>query len=710
MNEPPGSRGPVAGFSIAMASFSALQLLLLIAFVALKERPMKMKVITPFNASLSGMYLSLMGVFLCIYFGLSFNESIYTPIGRIFFSVVVEISYFSYCWVRCIVFADKVFPKVVPFLKILIYLLPVLLFVNPLFTIASTLSPEPVLSICGTISKALGLLNSVLIFLCDIIAITSCRKYREQCSPKSTVDRMLLIFVRFGIPSILMSILAFPCFLLFVTLRQERWYFLLTVCFSAVGVIMGAMKVAMFNETVRPLAAVRKDNSDSQEDWFKISIFRSKSLSPIMGLDIIIIGGGMAGMLLALAMKRAGHAPTVYERTEFAEAAPGEARMPLFGKLGGGISIVINGARVLQQYGLWEEVQNSGGPQYNSQFCRIDGSQIIVVKPPTQREEVVFLARSSLHNILTIAAMKAGVRIVVGKQLVQFEQKPDENGKTKVFCRFRDGSGASGDVMIGADGIHSVTRSLLFDPVETDDAPIFTGSQGQLGVAQLPDDHPILKQIKYGLSVFTDNKNQNAVELMFISPNCVSFRISDFSKTNTEIEDYAPSTDIPRDIEKLSKLVKGWGVPDFVPEIIKHTIRVSPVSVYDRKSLKTWTKGHVTLIGDAAHGMPPHMGQGTNQAFEDVATLAEAFTRFPDDPQFCFMLYENLRIKRATLFQENSRAIGNAQYTKSTVGRVVGEIAMKVVNFGMANLGWRMNIDWDWNAEMEKELKRLGRV
>ncbi|KAI8610030.1 hypothetical protein BC830DRAFT_1261458 [Chytriomyces sp. MP71] len=362
--------------------------------------------------------------------------------------------------------------------------------------------------------------------------------------------------------------------------------------------------------------------------------------------------------------------------------------------------ITINGLQVFKKFGLYDEVMRNGQTvNVNSTMCRIDGKQIANFKIP--EGDFCCIMRAALHRILNEASARAGVKFICGKRLVQIVQ---ESGKLGVTATFADGSAATGDILIGADGIRSVTRQLTCDP---NGKPIYTGIRGVLGVTKLAEGDPWLS--KASISFFMDTSKQVSVNVMAVGNNLVSWNVGDHKEEEEEVEDWVPLVNFPQEAQRLATMTSSWGLPPDVVEIIAKASRIQNVTIYDRASIKSWTTGNITLVGDAAHGMPPHLGQGTSMALEDVGVLSELLSRFPDDPHFCFIVYEKIRIARTTKMAEMTRQQGGAQYTKTKMQQLIGEVGIKVFAFLANRLGFKVYA-YNYMDEIEKALKDTPRL
>ncbi|KAJ3261425.1 hypothetical protein HDU77_000864 [Chytriomyces hyalinus] len=419
-----------------------------------------------------------------------------------------------------------------------------------------------------------------------------------------------------------------------------------------------------------------------------------------MGLDIIIVGGGMAGSTLALGLAQAGHRATIYEREEV-RMSEGLVAVPEFGDVGGGIMITANGLQVFKTFGVLDAIRRQGqSANRNSYMNRIDGTPITCFKMAAD-DEYVCIMRSALHKILNEAASALGVRFVCGKRLESFTQTTaSETQNASVTVQFADGTSVTGDLLIAADGIRSKTRELLFPGAN--DKPIYTGLRGFLGITRLEDGDPWLT--KSSISFYMDTSNRTSVNMMSVGNNLISWNVADHQEEPAEVDSWVPYADFPREAERLAALLESWNAPKDISKIIGNAHRISPITVYDRKSIESWTVGRVTLIGDAAHGMPPHLGQGTSMALEDVGVLVDLLGRFPDDPDRCLRVYEKIRIPRTTKIAEQTRQMGASQYTKSNMQRFVGELGLKFFGWLVSTFDFRVYA-YDYAAEVEKQLK-----
>ncbi|KAJ3228567.1 hypothetical protein HDU81_006109 [Chytriomyces hyalinus] len=366
-----------------------------------------------------------------------------------------------------------------------------------------------------------------------------------------------------------------------------------------------------------------------------------------------------------------------------------------------GIMITANGLQVFKNFGVLDAVRRQGQcANRNVHMNRIDGTPITTFKV-AEDDEYVCIMRPALHKILNEAASALGVRFVCGKRLESFTQTArSETEKASVTVQFADGTTATGDLFIAADGIRSKTRELLFPG--SNDKPIYTGTRGFLGLTRLEDGDPWLT--KSAISFYMNATHRTSVNIMSVGNNLISWNVADHQEEPVEVDSWVPYADFPREAKRLADLLESWNAPKDVAKIIGNAYRISPITIYDRKSIESWTVGRVTLIGDAAHGMPPHLGQGTSMALEDVGVLVELLRRFPAEPDRCLRTYETIRIPRTTKIAEQTRQMGASQYTKSNIQRFVGELGLKFFGWVVSTFDFRV-YEYDYIGEVEKQLK-----
>jgi salicylate hydroxylase len=212
---------------------------------------------------------------------------------------------------------------------------------------------------------------------------------------------------------------------------------------------------------------------------------------------------------------------------------------------------------------------------------------------------------------------------------------------------FADGTAATADVVIGADGIHSVLQGFVVEPAE----PVFSGVVAYRGLVPRLDEYPAdAMQMWVGESKHFLVFPVRAGQLL----NYVGFVPSDTSVRE--------SWSAPGDPTALAAHFAGWdpAIGEVIAAISEPGGSGFQWAMYDRAPLPRWSSGRLTLLGDAAHPMLPHLGQGVNQALEDavaLATLLGACASSADVPQ-ALAAYEGLRRDRTARVQLGSRRNG----------------------------------------------------
>ncbi|HVT68278.1 MAG TPA: FAD-dependent monooxygenase [Trebonia sp.] len=351
---------------------------------------------------------------------------------------------------------------------------------------------------------------------------------------------------------------------------------------------------------------------------------------------VAVIGGGIGGLTAAGALLRAGAEVSVYE-------AAGELK-----EIGAGVALHANAMRVLRFIGVEDGVRKiAGKTDYAVTRDGITGRIISRTSRATQAElhgiEPATAHRADLLDVLA-AALPEGIA-ALGKRCVSVE-----SGASSAVARFADGTEAEADVIIGADGIHSAVRTSLFGP----DAPRFTGKICYRSVI------PTAAVRAGALSdVAADNGQwlgpHGTIVLYPLRGEELINVVCHYDDDSYRHESWV--TECPRD-EVLERYA-GWHAS--LLRLFEAGDTWYKWALYDRDPIPRWTKGRVTLLGDAAHPMLPYLGQGACQALEDGAVLANALAASPSDPVAALAAYERVRRPRASsvVLTARSRGVSN---------------------------------------------------
>jgi salicylate hydroxylase len=344
--------------------------------------------------------------------------------------------------------------------------------------------------------------------------------------------------------------------------------------------------------------------------------------------DVIVIGGGIGGLFAANALVAHGLRVSVYEQA------------PSLGEIGAGVFLTPNSVRQLQRVGLGPAVEQRGarvGP--GSHYFRHDGAPIapVQVTDSTGWNATFGMHRADLVEILA-AALPPGV-VYTGHRATGFEQH-----STIAKVSFANGASAEGNVVIAADGIHSELRHHVAPPSH----PVFHGSVAYRGVvpharlAHWPTDR---WQMWLGKGKHFLSFPLRAGELI----NYVGFVPAD--------QEMKESWSAPGDPDMLRREFAGWDPR--IESLLQEVQTTFRWALYDREPLPGWTRGRLTLLGDAAHPMLPHLGQGANQSIEDGMALATILARATlETAPAALLAYERLRRERVATVQRGARENG----------------------------------------------------
>ncbi len=372
----------------------------------------------------------------------------------------------------------------------------------------------------------------------------------------------------------------------------------------------------------------------------------------LAGLSVAVLGGGVGGLAAALAFAKRGASVRVFEQAA-------ELR-----EVGAGLQITPNGAAVLRSLGLaaiadHRAIQAAAVVPMDAlsgrAVTRFDLGQL-------EGEPYRFFHRADLLDILAEECAAQGVEVVLNSKAVEVS----DSG----VVGFEDGRTIEADLVVGADGLHSLTRKLL----NGDDAPFFTGQVAWRSVVKIKDEDPVARiwmaphrhVVTYPLIggrlnvVAVQERAEWAAEgwNYFDEPEELRSAFADCSSELRAVLDQVQT-------------VRLWG-------LFRH-----PVA-------GTWHGRKVALVGDAAHPTLPFLAQGANLAFEDAYVLARSVAEFGVEEGLAH--YQDKR--RARVIRAIEAANSNAtNYHLSGVKRFVAHKGLKALGL-VAPRAFLERLDW----------------
>jgi salicylate hydroxylase len=338
---------------------------------------------------------------------------------------------------------------------------------------------------------------------------------------------------------------------------------------------------------------------------------------------VAVIGAGIGGLAAALALLQRGLDVDVYEQS------------PELGEVGAGIQISPNGTRVLYALGLEEALHDVEVLPSRRQIRHWSTGETWdwFELGATTRERYgtphVMLHRADLHGLLAAAVLRLKPdALQLAKRCIGITQS---DGKAEV--RFENGEEASASYVIGADGIHSKVREQLFGP----DRPEFTGVVAWRAVVPMASLPLHLSQM-----IGTNWLGPNGHVLHYpIRRGELMNYISLVERDDWQIESWT----VAGATEELANDYRGWH--EDVHAIIRHIGTPYKWALMVRGPMQQWSRGCITLLGDACHPILPFLGQGGVMAIEDGYVIAACLAKYFDDPARALGRYENIRRERS---------------------------------------------------------------
>lgn len=351
-------------------------------------------------------------------------------------------------------------------------------------------------------------------------------------------------------------------------------------------------------------------------------------------LHAIVVGAGMGGLTLALLLLQNGLDVDVYEQS------------PELREVGAGLWISANGRRVLEAAGLREALEAINLPPEDRvvRFWKTGEEHSVYNRDPN--------ASKADHTLLQV--LRAELQRVLYDAVVRL--KPDavhfgaraagaETAGARARLLVEGGETVEGDLVVGADGAHSRVRQSLFGRAE----PRFTGAIAWRGLAPMrrlkPQHRRPLASTWVGphAHVTTYPVRRGGEEFVSFSGQVDS----DTWRTESWSE--------PGELADALQDFAGWHQD--ILDLFIHSENLFRWGIFVRDPLDAWSKGRVTLVGDACHSMTPYLGMGVNVTMEDACVLARSLAAMPGDVPRALARYDAARIERANRVKAESLAM-----------------------------------------------------
>ena len=394
---------------------------------------------------------------------------------------------------------------------------------------------------------------------------------------------------------------------------------------------------------------------------------------------VAIVGGGIGGLAAALALEQRGAETIVCEQT------------PALSEIGAGLNVTPNAVKALRALGVEDKVTAAA---CDTNFLNIrswdSGRYISRTRRSDFREKFgapnLGVHRADLLAILAGALKTTDIR--TGLRAVAVESR-DHNA----VARFAGGSEIEADIVVGADGIHSVVRNSLFGAA----APRFTGCicwRGMAAADAVPRDINIADGTMWmGPHGHVVHYPVRRGELLNI--------VAHIDSDGWTEESWTRECDVSEPVETYA----AWHSD--LTRVFPCSVRWYKWALYDRDPLPRWSKGRAALLGDSAHAMLPYLGQGAAMAIEDACVLAAMIAREPGDLGAALQAYERIRAPRATAAVLGARVRAKENHLASRWAQLRRNIKFALrerLGGGRNGDNTAFQVGWLYNYDVGKEM------
>lgn len=370
-------------------------------------------------------------------------------------------------------------------------------------------------------------------------------------------------------------------------------------------------------------------------------------------MHALIVGGGIAGPVTALALQQAGIESTIFEAHAPAEAAVGSY-----------FTVTANGMDALGAVGALDIATEAGFPTRHNVLWNHAGRRLATLPldsslpgSPAART----LKRSRLARLLQDEAVRRGIRIEFRRRVTDATVTPG----ARVVATFEEGGEATGDLLVGADGVHSVVRRII-DPAAPSGRYVGLTNFGGFTRGAGRDIEPEAWHLIFGRRAFFGYHATPAGDVVWFA-NVPRPMITPGERAATT------PTAWSRQLMELFADDDGPAV-----ELIQAgELELSADNTHDLGHVPTWHRGPLVIIGDAAHAPAPSSGQGASMAMEDAVVLARSLHDMPSIPA-AFTAFERLRRERVEKIVAWG-ARGSDSKVPGAFGRVARDLMVRLV-------------------------------